>query len=223
MRRLEPPATATWLLEHFTLGERNEALAGDLLEGFRNGRTAGWYWSQVLVAIALGWAGACIARPSILAFGVLWSMLAPAWYVVTESKATQMSLTGLFSSLAFPWSLLVYLLCMLIVSLTFIWAGIGIYLLWQISLTGSVGKLRLGRALLLSAFVQLASIAVISTISAYLLPAGHPIDRNVLTPLSATFDLRMYATGSRLSTLATLLITLWAVMPRHRMHVRSTE
>jgi len=40
MRRLEPPATATWLLEHFTFGERNEALAGDLLEDFRNGRTA---------------------------------------------------------------------------------------------------------------------------------------------------------------------------------------
>lgn len=37
MRRIEPPATATWLLEHFTPGERNEALAGDLLEEFQNG------------------------------------------------------------------------------------------------------------------------------------------------------------------------------------------
>jgi hypothetical protein len=32
----------------------NEALAGDLLEEYRRGRSALWYWKQVLTAIAVG-------------------------------------------------------------------------------------------------------------------------------------------------------------------------
>jgi hypothetical protein len=39
------------LLEHFGRGTNNEALAGDLLESFQEGRSRAWYWRQVLVAI----------------------------------------------------------------------------------------------------------------------------------------------------------------------------
>jgi hypothetical protein len=50
MKLSKPPAVATWTLEHLVGGER-QALAGDLLEEFRQGRSASWYWRQVLVAI----------------------------------------------------------------------------------------------------------------------------------------------------------------------------
>ena len=51
MRSSEPPVFAAWLLEHIRFSNTDEALAGDLLEDFRNGRTAAWYWRQVFAAI----------------------------------------------------------------------------------------------------------------------------------------------------------------------------
>lgn len=54
MKSSQPPALATWLIEHLIPGSRNEALAGDLLEQFGQGRSALWYWRQVLVAILVG-------------------------------------------------------------------------------------------------------------------------------------------------------------------------
>jgi hypothetical protein len=48
-----PPRLATWLLERFGNGRRNESLLGDLHEQFAQGRSAGWYWSQVLRALAI--------------------------------------------------------------------------------------------------------------------------------------------------------------------------
>ena len=50
----EPPALATWLLEHIRFSNTDEALAGDLLEEFTRGRSAAWYWRQVLLAIVVG-------------------------------------------------------------------------------------------------------------------------------------------------------------------------
>jgi hypothetical protein len=223
MRRKQPPVAANWLLNHLTPGERNEALAGDLLEEFQDGRSIGWYWSQVLFAVALGWVREFLARPGILAFGMLWCLLAPAWYVVAESKVVQLNLTGWFSHLAFPWSIVVYLLCMLLDSLTFIWAGVGLYLLIQKSLAGSVIRMRLGRALIVSALVHIACFASLAIICEYLLQPGPALDRNLLTPLRATFDLRMYAMQPRLCSLVTWMATLWALTPRTGVRPRPAE
>jgi hypothetical protein len=52
MRSSQPPIVATWVLTHF--GNRNEVLAGDLIEEYRRGRTAAWYWRQVVVALLIG-------------------------------------------------------------------------------------------------------------------------------------------------------------------------
>lgn len=51
MKPRTPPAPATWLLRHFGPQFNAEALAGDLLEEFREGRSRAWYWRQVLAAI----------------------------------------------------------------------------------------------------------------------------------------------------------------------------
>ena len=49
-----PPALANWLLDHLGYTRQNAALAGDLLEEFRSGRSAAWYWRQTLVVVANG-------------------------------------------------------------------------------------------------------------------------------------------------------------------------
>ena len=49
-----PPKTAMWLLRHACPGSHNQALTGDLVEKFREGRSAGWFWKQVVIAIAVG-------------------------------------------------------------------------------------------------------------------------------------------------------------------------
>jgi hypothetical protein len=61
-----PPTLATWMLKHLVLGDRNEALEGDLLEEFQRRRSASWYWRQVIGAILdhsnvmrAGWVTVC--------------------------------------------------------------------------------------------------------------------------------------------------------------------
>ncbi len=53
---------AIWLLRH--LGEKNnqEAIVGDLVEKFGQGRSARWLWREVLIAIGIGISKALLAR-----------------------------------------------------------------------------------------------------------------------------------------------------------------
>ncbi len=53
----QPPALANWMLRHLVLGDRTEAIEGDLLEEFQRRRSAGWYWRQVAGAIVASVAG----------------------------------------------------------------------------------------------------------------------------------------------------------------------
>jgi hypothetical protein len=50
----KPPRLATWLLNRSGFANQNPPLAGDLLEEFRGGRSAAWYWRQTLVVISTG-------------------------------------------------------------------------------------------------------------------------------------------------------------------------
>jgi preprotein translocase subunit SecY len=52
MTQQRPPAVATWLLKRAARG--NDALIGDLLEQYRGGRSAAWYWRQVLTTVVVG-------------------------------------------------------------------------------------------------------------------------------------------------------------------------
>lgn len=52
--RSHPSALAVWLLRRLYPKRNREAITGDLLERFREGRSDGWFWRQVLVAILVG-------------------------------------------------------------------------------------------------------------------------------------------------------------------------
>ena len=48
-----PPKLATVLMRHLLASDETEAIDGDLFEQYRQGRSAGWYWRQVLLSIGL--------------------------------------------------------------------------------------------------------------------------------------------------------------------------
>src|ERR1700723_1181566 len=85
MRRTEPPPLATWILEHGIPSDNAEALAGDLLEQFRLGRSNGWFWRQVLAAWFLGCLNYLSMRRTLVIFAALWCTLATAWAVIVDN------------------------------------------------------------------------------------------------------------------------------------------
>jgi hypothetical protein len=128
MSRNSPPLLASWMLEHFTLGCRNEALTGDLLEEFRSGRSARWYWRQVLGAIIIGLSRAAGNQGTAALFALLWSMLAPAWLLVFATVERHTDLSSRFYRMDWPWSTVCDLGLLLLADLLFIWIGIVLYL-----------------------------------------------------------------------------------------------
>lgn len=84
-----PPALAVWLLDRLGYTRQNAALAGDLLEEFRNGRSAGWYWRQTLAVIAAG-------------FSQHLASIAPYVLAVSAGFAVQFSLSYALWSLGWP-------------------------------------------------------------------------------------------------------------------------
>lgn len=76
---LDPPRLATWLLEQFS-SVLDVPLAGDLIESFREGRSSGWYWKQVLWAILVAFLHSLRKQSGRLVYAVVCSgFIAVTW------------------------------------------------------------------------------------------------------------------------------------------------
>jgi hypothetical protein len=65
----------SWLLTRLGRGANAEVVAGDLMEAVAAGRSAGWYWRQVIYAIGVAWMSRTRTKVWPLAFSIVWSSL----------------------------------------------------------------------------------------------------------------------------------------------------
>lgn len=130
MKQGTPPRAATWTLYHFVPGERNDALAGDLLEEFRSGRSAIWYWRQVLACIVLSNSRVVTTHVGALLFTGIWALLSPAWLAITR-LGNFPRLDHAILNLAWPWSSICDLGLTFLLLISFVWSGLLLYLLLE--------------------------------------------------------------------------------------------
>src|SRR5215469_14859034 len=128
MEPAEPPRFARWLLERCSPPGRDEALAGDLLEEFRAGRSPQWYRRQAVNAVLVGWMLVLGARGMLFLFAVLWSSLAPAWKVFVDHLQDQPIFSEIWSRFGSIWILPAFAFWVALHSV-FLWAGIVVFLL----------------------------------------------------------------------------------------------
>jgi hypothetical protein len=94
MSSSHPPRLASALMRW--MGPRDEALIGDLLEAYQDGKTDRWYWRQVFAAIAFGAVDSVRAHPVLalraVVLGWLMGWLYANYLFSTVSAATHSAL-----------------------------------------------------------------------------------------------------------------------------------
>jgi hypothetical protein len=208
MRRLEPPSAATWILERLTPTDRDESLAGDLLEDFRSGRSGGWYWRQTLAAFITLWIKYLGDRKPMVAFAVLWSMLAPAWVALAERID---HIPSVAEALYIHWPLAAAMWTAL--STAFLWTGMLLYITAHVNFRKTLRRQSIGRAFVLAPIIFLPAYFGTFVVTNLLWYPGLGGFR-VLTPLAEIVDVRVWADALRIPYLIALLMALWRVVPQ---------
>jgi hypothetical protein len=158
MKCLQSVAFATWMLDHLTFGVRNNALTGDLLEELQCGRSAGWYWRQVLVAIGVALSSRSRVYALPLVFSAGWSILYPElWFSIMRSRFVRAILDGL-AAYDWPYSTGLQFVRVVLPAALFVWLGLFIYLASHKQLERKLSALRLMGSLSISLNVLLVAL-----------------------------------------------------------------
>lgn len=200
---------ATWMLEHLASGDPDDALAGDLLEEFRAGRSRSWYWRQVFAACLVSWLRSLRARLPLLVFVLLWSMLAPAWSVFIDQVEKNSQFLGSLWQMDWPFSALSRFTAWFMLNAVFLWAGMLVYSLAHTSLGRDLRRRKFIRAFFLGPSIFLPAYFftfIFTNIFAY---PGLVISRHALTPTGELMDIRTWADMVRIPYVITLLVALW--------------
>ena len=218
MARIEPPKLAEWLLENLIpAAERDEAVAGDLEEHLRAGRSDAWYWRQAVTAVATGWAQYLSRRRAMLVFALLWSMLAPAWITVIDRAENSSSLFGELWKMDWPGSTLSTFFVWFILNVAFVWAGILVFVTVHARFAHGFDRKRVRQALLLVPAIFLPLYFATFVAMNLVVYPGIVVDRRTLTVLSELTDARKWAVVIRVPYLLTMVGALWRVVPRIRI------
>src|SRR5271170_3694771 len=159
MKPRNAPSLANWILEHLTLGGSDEALAGDLEEEFRRGRSRGWYWRQVLAVIVIGYFRQLQTQWLAVVFAFLWvGVGATSWYRFLVSIDRRGNFAGSMWKLPWPYSTICEVAMWIASALPFVWIGSALYLLiYSVVLRRNCIQ-HAPRGLLMSAVVWLVSM-----------------------------------------------------------------
>jgi hypothetical protein len=110
MKASNPPALAAWLLENFRFGAPCDALAGDLLEQFHQGRSSAWYWRQALAAILIAFTAELRNHKALAIQAVLFSWVANFGSIILGRRLMFEVDHRLFAVHPFPASILISVL-----------------------------------------------------------------------------------------------------------------
>jgi hypothetical protein len=216
MKRREPPPLASWMLEHLTSGDRDEALSGDLIEVFRSGRSNTWYWQQVCGARTVSWFSSIRARLPMFVFALAWSMLVPAWTTIIDRLENQSRLYGQIRQLEWPSSGLTEFLVWVGLNILFLSSGVLVYFLLQWNHVRAFPRRTVRAAFLKAAGFLLPAYFVTFVLANLFAYPGLAIDHRSLTPFQEITDLRFWADILRLPYLIALIAGLWSVVPDSR-------
>jgi hypothetical protein len=213
---MEPPQLAVWMLEHLTPVERDEALAGDLLEVFRAGRSTNWYWRQVLAACAVSWYESLRARGSLLTFALLWSMMSPTWNSLCIRLENGNPIPDRLWFISGPLWLIPALLLWTILHSLFLWTGILSFGVLNLIAKNPVSPTKIKRGFLLASaiFVPLYGatfLLVTLNWNWYSHFENWQLGNSALGELT---DLRPLADAIRIPYFVALIVALWGVVPR---------
>jgi hypothetical protein len=212
MKRTDPPALAVWMLEHLTFAAGTQALAGDLLEEFRAGRSQGWYWRQVLMAIGIGVSRQIVSHWPAMLFAALWTLLAPALHFYTVRKLAESAFIARRWSLPWPYSTICDIGLDLGCALFYIWAGLVLYLLLSKREQRSLNLRALPRALRISLPVFVVATGALAAWAA-IVSGPPPIDVRHISPGQLILITHWQAALFRAHYFLTFLIPAWIVFP----------
>jgi hypothetical protein len=218
MSRTEPPFVATWMLERLTAAERDEALAGDLLEEFRAGRSIGWYWRQVITAIAIGWTRSIYEHRIRLLFAAIWSLLSPAWELTLIRVFWEGDFIGSIWRMPWPWSTACAIALGTMEALLFIWIGSLLYVALLATTRKTIDFRRLGRGFLMSIVVYFLALACVFavwiTINTH--SSGNGADWRTLSLMGEIENFQPRAILTHIPYVVGTACALWGVAPRVR-------
>jgi hypothetical protein len=223
MKQANPPRAAMWMLRHLIPGEHNDALAGDLLEEFRAGRSDAWYWRQALGAILISYRQVLSTNQEPLIFAALWSLFAPASNFVADSVASSPAILQALRQINWPASGILALVLQLLPRLAFVWAGIAAYFALKIGSRKSPGLHALLRSVARGTPVFLPAWMISFALAwPFTVNLSHPGAAHEVARLRAVAESGVSACLFRLPFFFTILFAIW-IAPQPRRSARPAE
>jgi hypothetical protein len=147
-------------------GEK-DAIAGDLVEEFRNGRSRAWFWRQALTVIFLAFCSESYRQRSAIVFAMLWAgIVSVSWRHLLLASQFQ-SLVAWGISRDWPESMVYYVGIFCAVNVLLVWAGLIVYL----TIVDGFSRRGLSRGLVAGSLaVALAHLAAFTLSFAHTLP-----------------------------------------------------